>query len=48
MRGVIRQAFGCPVTNEYGASEFLALASECACGRLHLNSDCAILGKRAT
>ena len=43
MRGVIQQAFGCPVTNDYGASEFLALASECACGRLHLNSDWAIL-----
>jgi len=43
MRGFVRQALGCPVANSYGASEFLSLASECRCGRLHLNSDWAIL-----
>jgi len=43
MRRFVQQAFGCPVINSYGASEFLALACECRCGRLHLNSDWAIL-----
>ncbi|OIQ77073.1 phenylacetate-coenzyme A ligase [mine drainage metagenome] len=43
MRGVVEQAFDCPVANGYGASEFLSLASQCRCGALHLNSDWAIL-----
>ena len=43
MRTFVGDAFGCPVTNNYGASEFLSLASECHCGRLHLNSDWAII-----
>ena len=43
MRRFVREAFDCPVTDSYGASEFLALASECALGHLHLNSDWAIL-----
>lgn len=43
MRDCIEQAFGCTVVNSYGASEFLALASQCRFGRLHLNSDWAIL-----
>lgn len=43
MRRVVEQAFGCEVVNSYGASEFLALAFECPRGRLHLNSDWAIL-----
>jgi phenylacetate-coenzyme A ligase PaaK-like adenylate-forming protein len=42
-RGFVAQALGCPVVNNYGASEFLTLASECRHGRLHLNSDWAIL-----
>ncbi len=42
-RGFVAQALGCPVVNNYGASEFLNLASECRHGRLHLNSDWAIL-----
>ena len=42
-RAFVRQAFGCPVANSYGASEFLSLAFECPRGRLHLNSDWAIL-----
>ena len=40
---LVEQAFGCPVVNSYGASEFLSLACECAHGPLHLNSDWAIL-----
>ena len=43
MRAFVQQAFGCPVVNSYGASEFLSLASECLHGCLHLNSDWAIL-----
>ena len=43
LRGFVQQALGCPVVNSYGASEFLTLASECRHGRLHLNSDWAIL-----
>jgi len=43
MRRFVQQAFGCPVANSYGASEFLALASECGHGGLHLNADWAVL-----
>jgi phenylacetate-CoA ligase len=43
MRRRIERQFGCRVINSYGASEFLALASQCHCGALHLNSDWAIL-----
>ena len=43
MRGHVEQAFGCTVVETYGASEFLVLASQCRAGRLHLNSDWAIL-----
>jgi len=43
MRACIAETFGCAVVNSYGASEFLALACECRCGRMHLNGDWAIL-----
>ena len=43
MREFIEQAFECPVANSYGASEFLAIASECNAGRMHVNSDWVIL-----
>ncbi|MEP7295251.1 MAG: AMP-binding protein [Burkholderiales bacterium] len=43
LRRVVGDEFACPVANSYGASEFLALASECALGHLHLNSDWVIL-----
>jgi len=43
MRRFVRKALGCPVANSYGASEFLSLAFECPEGRMHLNSDWAIL-----
>jgi phenylacetate-coenzyme A ligase PaaK-like adenylate-forming protein len=43
MRAAIGGRFGCPVTDAYGASEFLAMASQCRCGALHLNSDWVIL-----
>ena len=39
----IRTAFGCRVHNNYGSSEFYAMAWECAEGCLHLNHDWLIL-----
>lgn len=43
MRALVRRAFGAAVSQSYGASEFLAIASECGHGRLHLNDDWVIL-----
>ncbi len=43
VRRFIERAFGCRVINSYGASEFLAMASECSHRRLHLNADWLIL-----
>jgi len=43
MRRFVAETFECPVGNEYGASEFPPLASECRYGVLHLNADWAIL-----
>jgi phenylacetate-coenzyme A ligase PaaK-like adenylate-forming protein len=43
MRRVVQRAFSCAVVNSYGASECLTMASDCAHGRLHLNSDWVIL-----
>ena len=43
MRAYVSEAFGCPVVDSYGTSEFLSLAGECRLGALHLNSDWAIL-----
>ncbi|ODU10709.1 MAG: hypothetical protein ABS84_01640 [Rubrivivax sp. SCN 71-131] len=42
-REAIAAAFGCPVRNSYGASEFLTIAAECAHEALHLNADWVIL-----
>ena len=39
----IADAFGCPVLNEYGASECLSIAYECREGWMHLNSEWVIL-----
>lgn len=43
MRAFTKEAFDCALVNSYGASEFLALACECRCGGMHLNSDWVIL-----
>ena len=43
MRAGIEAAFGCPVANSYGASEFLAIAVPCRLGVLHLNADWVML-----
>jgi len=42
-RALLRRAFGCPLRNNYGASEFFTIACECEHGRLHLNDDWVIL-----
>jgi phenylacetate-coenzyme A ligase PaaK-like adenylate-forming protein len=42
-REAVRSAFGCPVRNNYGASEFFSIAWECEHGQLHLNDDWVIL-----
>jgi phenylacetate-CoA ligase len=41
-RADIAAAFGCPVRNNYGASECFSIAWECGHGRLHLNEDWVI------
>lgn len=43
MRAGIESGFGCPLANSYGASEFLAIASPCRHGVLHLNADWVML-----
>jgi len=42
-RQEIERVFGCPLQNEYGASECLAIADACAEGWLHVNADWVIL-----
>lgn len=42
-RAAIESAFGCAVTNEYGASECLSIAFGCDEGWLHLNADWVML-----
>jgi phenylacetate-coenzyme A ligase PaaK-like adenylate-forming protein len=39
----ITRAFGCELRDNYGASEFLAIAGECAHGTLHVNADWVVL-----
>jgi phenylacetate-CoA ligase len=39
----IEGAFGCPVVNDYGASEAFSVAFECPHGWLHVNSDWIVL-----
>jgi phenylacetate-CoA ligase len=39
----IEGAFGCPVTNEYGASECMSIAYGCREGWLHVNADWVLL-----
>lgn len=43
MRADIEGAFGCPVANEYGASECLSIAHECRDGWQHLHSEWVIM-----
>jgi phenylacetate-coenzyme A ligase PaaK-like adenylate-forming protein len=42
-RADIASAFGCPVVDDYGASECLNIAYDCGRGVLHVNSDWVIL-----
>jgi len=43
MRATVESAFGCPVANEYGASECLSIAYGCREGWLHVNADWVLL-----
>lgn len=43
VRRHVREAFGCTVRDDYGASEFLPMAWECDLGALHLNADWVVL-----
>ncbi len=42
-RKAIEQAFGCALTNEYGASECMSIAFGCSEGWLHVNADWVVL-----
>ena len=42
-REVIGEVFGCPVRETYGMAEFVAAASECDAGRLHLWPEVGVL-----
>jgi phenylacetate-CoA ligase len=42
-RALLRNVFGCPLRNNYGASEFFSIAWECEQGRLHVNHDWVVL-----
>ena len=39
----LKDVYGCPLRNNYGASEFYSMACECSQGQLHLNDDWVIL-----
>ena len=39
----LERAFGCPVINEYGASECMSIAFGCSAGWLHVNADWVIV-----
>jgi phenylacetate-coenzyme A ligase PaaK-like adenylate-forming protein len=39
----LQTVFGCPVVDDYGASEFMSIASDCGHGWLHLNADWVVL-----
>ena len=43
VRAGIEAAFGCPVVNEYGASECMSMAFGCNEGWLHVNADWVLL-----
>ncbi|WP_423747167.1 phenylacetate--CoA ligase family protein (plasmid) [Haladaptatus sp. SPP-AMP-3] len=42
-KGELSRAFDCPVRENYGATEFYSLASECDYGNLHANTDWVVL-----
>ena len=42
-QATIEDAFGCPVHNEYGASECLSIGYACRDGAMHVNADWVIL-----
>ena len=42
-REVVERAFGCPIADDYGCSEFMNMAHPCARGALHVNADWVLL-----
>jgi len=42
-RALVEDAFGCPVHNEYGASECLSIGYACHLGAVHVNADYVVL-----
>lgn len=42
-RAQIEEAFGCPIVEDYGASECMNMAFACRHGRLHVNDDWCVL-----
>jgi len=42
-RAAVEEAFGCPVMEDYGASECMNMAFACRHGRLHVNDDWVVL-----
>lgn len=42
-RAFVARVFGAPITNDYGASECMAIAFECTRGRLHVHDDWVLL-----
>jgi phenylacetate-CoA ligase len=42
-RALVEDAFGCPVHNEYGASECLSIGYACRLGAVHVNADYVVL-----
>ncbi len=42
-QSAIERAFGCPLANEYGASECMSIAFGCRAGWLHVNADWVVL-----
>ncbi len=43
VRSVVESTFGCPIVNNYGSAEFVALAVQCRRGLFHVNVDWFLL-----
>jgi phenylacetate-coenzyme A ligase PaaK-like adenylate-forming protein len=43
VRSAVQRAFGCPILDDYGASEFMNIAHQCREGALHVNADWVLL-----
>lgn len=43
VRAVVEEAFGCPVFDHYGSAEMVALITQCAAGRYHVNPEFGVV-----